>query len=81
MATTLGTNIKPYFSACYRDHMTFMFDLWSADDAKKNWQEIYDSVEAKRMPRRGCPEGVWDDTRRQQFLSDFTNWKNDGFQP
>jgi hypothetical protein len=81
MATTFTANIKPYFSECYRENMTFMFDLWLADDVKDNWQDIHDSVQAKRMPIHGCPEGVWDDARRQQFLNDFTNWKNDGFQP
>jgi len=77
--TSFAAKIKPYFSECYRDNMTFLFDLWSADDVKSNWQGIYDSVHAKRMPIAGCPEGVWDDTVRQQFLADFMNWKNDGF--
>jgi hypothetical protein len=81
MATTFAANIKPYFSECYRENMTFLFDLWSADDVKTNWQDIYDSVKSERMPIAGCPEGVWDDARRQQFLKDFTNWKNDGYQP
>jgi hypothetical protein len=81
MATTFETNIKSYFSECYRENMTFLFDLWSADDVQTNWQAIYDSVKSERMPITGCPEGVWDDARRQQFLTDFNNWKNDGYQP
>lgn len=81
MATTFGVTIKPYFSECYRENMEFMFDLWSADDVKANWQDIYDSVQDERMPRDGCPEGVWDKTRRQNFLRDFTNWKNEGYKP
>lgn len=80
MATSFRANIKPYFSECYQQNMTFMFDLWSAEDVKDNWDVIYDSVQSGRMPIEGCPEGVWDDSRRQQFLNDFTNWKNGGFQ-
>jgi hypothetical protein len=81
MATTFTQNIKPYFSDCYRENMTFLFDLWSADDVKTNWQDIYDSVKSERMPIAGCPEGVWDAERRQQFLTDFTHWKAEGYQP
>jgi hypothetical protein len=68
MATTFADTIKPYFSECYREHMSFMFDLWSPDDVKANWQAIYNAVQNKSMPRPGCPEGVWDDHRRAQFL-------------
>lgn len=84
MATTtksFAVDIKPYFSQCYRAHMQFIFDLWSLGDVQANWQDIYDSVERRAMPRSGCPEGVWDDDTRNKFLSDFTTWKNGGFQP
>jgi hypothetical protein len=81
MATSFATTIKPYFTECYRQHMSFMFDLWSLDDVQTNWDAINDSVVAKRMPRAGCPEGVWSDDQRRQFLSDFQAWKTGGFQP
>ena len=80
MPTTFSVNIKPYFSECYRDNMTFMFDLWSADNVRNSWQDIYDSVQSRRMPIEGCPEGVWEEAKRQQFLTDFMNWKTEGFQ-
>lgn len=81
MATSFLKDIKPYFSACYRQHMLFMLDLWLASDVQGNWQGIYDSVETKQMPRAGCPEGVWDDVTRQRFLTEFSAWKSDGYLP
>lgn len=73
--------IKPYFTRCYRDHMLFMFDLWSLGGVVANWDVINDSVKNRRMPRAGCPEGVWDDGRRGQILADFQAWKDGGYQP
>jgi len=61
--------------------MIFMFDLCSLNDVVANWDAIDDSVKNKRMPRAGCPEGVWDDAKRKQFLADFQGWKDGGFQP
>jgi hypothetical protein len=75
------TTIKPYFTACYRDHMLFMMDLWDSADVEGNWQAIFDSVENGSMPRAGCPEGTWTKERGQQFLDDFQNWKNSNFPP
>ncbi len=80
MATTFTGTIKPYFTQCYRDHMTFLFDLWILDDVKKNWQAIYNAVQNSSMPRAGCPEGVWNDQKRSQFLKDFQDWKDGGYQ-
>ena len=80
-AVGFDQTIKPYFTACYRQHMMFMFDLWSAADCQDNWDPINDSVVNKSMPRAGCPEGVWDDAMRQKFLADFKAWKDGGFQP
>jgi len=87
MATTFVDTIKPYFTPCYRAHMldVGVFDLWSLDDVKNNWQDIFNRVnlpagDLKRMPKAGCPEGVWDDLTRQQFLKDFQDWKAGGFQ-
>ena len=80
MATTFEANIKPYFTACYRKHMLFYCDLWVLDDCKNKWQDINDSVADGSMPRPGCPEGVWDSAKQQQFLKDFQSWKDGGFQ-
>ena len=81
MAMSFATDIKPYFSACYRQHMQFYCDLWSAEDVQNHWQDIYESVDDGSMPKLGCPEGVWDAARRGKFLSDFTNWKNANYPP
>jgi hypothetical protein len=86
MAATFVDTIKPYFTPCYRAHMlgVGVFDLWSQNDVKTNWQDIYDRVNLPagnpgRMPKAGCPEGVWDDQTRQQFLTDFQDWKTAGY--
>lgn len=77
---TFEQTIKPYFTACYRYHMAFYCDLWLSSHCQLYWQEIYASVANGRMPEPGCPEGVWDVPRQQQFLSDFQSWKDGGFQ-
>jgi len=86
MATTFADTIKPYFTACYRAHMIDVanLDLWSPADVKDNWQDIHDRVaipagQPGSMPKAGCPEGVWDDKTRAQFLKDFDDWKAGGF--
>lgn len=80
-ATSFENTIKPYFTECYRKHMLFKFDLWSADDVMTYWQDIYDAVQNKSMPKAGCPEGVWNDDQRNRFLADFQAWKDGGYQP
>lgn len=87
MALTVTFNfvIKPYFTPCYRAHMIKsrpFIDLWDYDVVKQHWQEIHDAVQPpdKFMPRAGCPEGVWDDRTRDQFIIDFVAWKDGGFQ-
>ncbi len=87
MATTYVDTIKPYFTPCYRAHMldVGVFDLWVLDQVKNFWQDIFDRVSIPAgkpgsMPKAGCPEGVWDDLTRQQFLKDFQGWKAGGFQ-
>jgi hypothetical protein len=86
MATTFVDTIRPYFTPCYRAHMldVGVFDLWALDAVKNNWQDIFDRVSipagtAGSMPKAGCPEGVWDNLTRQQFLKDFQDWKTGGF--
>jgi len=76
---TFDQTIKPYFTPCYRSHMQFFCDLWSSADCQANWQDIYDAVADGSMPKPGCPEGIWDSKRQQQFLSDFQAWKDGGF--
>jgi len=80
IALTFEQNIKPYFSECYRKHMKFFCDLWQSNDCQQHWQDIYDSVADGSMPKPGGPEGVWDSTKQQQFLTDFQAWKKGGFQ-
>jgi hypothetical protein len=79
-SVTFDNTIKPYFTACYRNHMKFYCDLWLSSDCQTYWQDIYDSVNDGSMPKAGCPEGVWDQQKQQQFLSDFQAWKDGGFQ-
>ncbi len=86
MPTTFEENIKPYFTPCYRAHMidAVGFDLWSSGDVQGHWQAIHDRVSLpagnpQRMPRAGCPEGVWDDLTRNQFLQDFDAWRAAGY--
>jgi hypothetical protein len=83
---TFNDTIKPYFTACYRAHMldVGVFDLWSKAEVQANWQDIFDRVsipagQPGSMPKAGCPEGVWDDKTRAQFLTDFQDWKTGGF--
>jgi len=77
---TFNQDIKPYFTPCYRTKMLFFCDLWKSKDCQTNWQDINNRVADGTMPKAGCPEGVWDSSRRQQFLGDFQAWKDQGFQ-
>lgn len=88
MAKGFAQDIRPYFTACYRAHMIKyrQFDLWSATDAKNEWQDIFDQVNDENMPPPAgtpgaCPEGGWDAITRAQFLKDFQAWKDNGYQP
>jgi hypothetical protein len=75
------STIKPFFTPCYRTHMLNVMglDLWDPNAVQSSWDDINNSVTAKRMPKAGCPEGVWDDATRALFLGDFLAWKNAGF--
>ena len=88
-APGFAATIKPYFSDCYRNHMNSAdmvpspFDLWSAAAVQKHWTKIRNAVRAGYMPpdmEDGC-EGSWDKERIEQFLKDFQEWKDGGFQP
>jgi hypothetical protein len=85
--TTFVDHIKPYFTPCYRAHMlgVGVFDLWDKQQVQDNWDDIFQRTgrpagTAGSMPKAGCPEGVWDDATRQQFLQDFQAWKIGNFQ-
>jgi hypothetical protein len=83
---TFTDTIKPYFTPCYRAHMleVGVFDLWKKQEVQDNWDDIRDRTSRAAgtpgsMPKVGCPEGVWDDSTRSQFLQDFQDWKDGGF--
>ena len=77
MAYSFEKDIKPYFNATDQDHMSFMFDLWSASDVCENASEIRDAIVKKRMPQ-GNP---WDDKKIAQFIAVFDPWKAEGCAP
>jgi hypothetical protein len=82
VTVTFEQVIKPYFTPCYRAHMIKMgprIDLWDYDTVKAKWELIQGAVKDESMPKEGCPEGVWDDPTRSQFLKDFDAWKAGGF--
>jgi hypothetical protein len=43
------------------------------------WDAINDSVTNQRMPRAGCPDGVWNDEQRNQIPVDLQAWKGGGY--
>jgi hypothetical protein len=77
------STIKPFFTACYRTHMlnVMALDLWDAGAVQTNWDMINGSVSSGQMPKRGCPEGVWDAATKALFLGDFLAWKNANYPP
>lgn len=86
---SFAATIKPYFTECYRSHMNSSdyvgnpFDLWSAAAVQENWTDIQGAVQGGYMPPdkdQGC-EGSWDQSKINQFLTDFQAWKDGGFQP
>lgn len=88
MAAGFATDIRPYFTACFRAHMIKFgnFDLWKAATVQSMWQEIHDRVKTGEMPppagaSNACPEGGWDQITRDRFLLDFVDWKDGQFQP
>ena len=44
------SDILPLFRDLDRNYMTFVFDLWSYDDVKKNASDILARVEDGSMP-------------------------------
>jgi hypothetical protein len=82
VAVSFANTIKPYFTACYRAHMMNsgdQFDLWDPAQVQTEAPNILTQVQLppddpNRMPAKGCPEGVWDDHTRAQFVQDFQAW-------
>jgi len=72
---SFDTDIKPLITEADRDHMLFMFDLWSYKDVKENADDIYDSVSHGRMPP--APTGPWTTDK----VDLFKQWIDGGFQP
>ena len=69
-------DIKPLFTEVDRDHMSFMFDLWSYDDAKSNANNIYEAVSNQTMPPANAG-GPWP----QSKIDTFKAWIDGDFQP
>jgi len=89
VAVSFASTIKPYFTSCYRAHMMNagdQFDLWDPQQVQGEAPEILkrcqlSSTTAGSMPEKGCPEGVWDDQTRAQFVKDFQAWMAAGYPP
>jgi hypothetical protein len=89
VAVSFANTIKPYFTQCYRDHMLAdgdQFDLWDAQSVQNEATSVLDRCQrppdqAGSMPQSGCPEGVWDDQTRAQFVKDFQAWMAAGYPP
>jgi hypothetical protein len=81
--SAFSTTVKPYFTDCYRDHMSFMFDLWNPKEVCDNYDVISAAVKDGRMPPpadQGC-EGEWNPEQRKKFLADFEAWHKGGCNP
>lgn len=75
--------VKPFFTECYKEHMSFMLDLWNPSDVCTNYAGIRDAVVSGRMPPpadQGC-EGEWNPEQRSKFLSAFDAWYKGGCNP
>ena len=71
-------DIKPLFTETDRDHMNFVFDLWSYDDVKSNATEIHASLANQTMPPPP-PGGLGPWSQAQ--IDTFKAWMDGGFQP
>jgi hypothetical protein len=70
---SFANDIKPLFTEVDKDHMEFMFDLWSYKHVKDNADDILDSVSNGRMP----PNNPWS----QDKVDLFKQWVAGGCQP
>lgn len=73
---SFDSDIKPLFTSTDREHMLFMFDLWSYPDAKSNADDIYGAVSNGSMPPASAG-GPW--TKDKVDL--FKQWIDGGCQP
>ncbi len=69
-------DVKPLFTEVDRNHMSFMFDLWSYDEVKSHANDIYDAVSNQTMPPPGAG-GPWPQSR----IDKFKEWIDGGCQP
>ena len=69
-------DIKPLITETEREHMLFMFDLWSYGEVKDNADDIHDSVSSGRMPPPQAG-GPWSKDK----VDLFKQWMDDGYQP
>jgi hypothetical protein len=89
VAVSFANTIKPYFTPCYRAHMLNagdQFDLWDAGQVQQEAGQILAQCQLPpdgtgSMPAKGCPEGVWDNQTRAQFVQDFKAWMAANFPP
>jgi hypothetical protein len=71
-------DIKPLITEVDRNHMLFMFDLWSYNDVKDNADDIYDSVSNGRMPP---PPPQGDGPWPKNNVDLFKQWIDGGCKP
>lgn len=86
---SFAATIKPYFTPLDRNAMidpahTFgviTFDLWSRSDCETHFDAILESISDGTMPPDSAgSDGPWPPAKIAQFVTDFTNWKDGGFQ-
>ena len=66
-------DIKPLFRELDRDHMDYVFDLWSYDDVVENAGDILDRIVDGTMP----PDDPWDEER----IGRLRRWIEAGYPP
>jgi hypothetical protein len=79
-----STTVKPYFTACYRQHMIDAggFDLWDAGDVQDQFDPIDGAVASGSMPPGDDECGPkWEQSKIDQFRKAFKAWKDGGFNP
>jgi len=76
MAISFDKDIKPLITETDRNHMLFMFDLWSYADVKDNADGILDALSQGRMPPASSG-GPWGKDK----IDRFKEWIDGGLQP
>jgi CDGSH-type Zn-finger protein/truncated hemoglobin YjbI len=72
-AVSFAAHIKPLFRERDRKSMSFVFDLWSADDVRAHAPDILSRLRDGSMP---C-DGAWPDEQ----VTVFQRWLDSGMQP